>query len=301
MDKLTSMKVFAAVARGGSFSLAARELDISKAMASKHVRHLENLLGARLFNRTNRRISLTEAGTLYRERCQQVLEDIDETERVVSEGNALPRGMLKLTAPTSFGTFHLVPALAAYKSLYPEVRVQLVLQDQAVDLVEEGLDLAVRLGRPADSTLIARPLASARLMVCGAPAYLESHGVPETLEDLADHSCLIYTQWVPRGAWRFKNRHGEFSVPVSGSFQATTGDALRIAAIHGCGLVQLATYVVGPDLKAGTLRAVLGTYEPDPLPIHALYPHRRHLSATVRTFVEFLHARFQPKPYWEVE
>lgn len=299
MDKLTSMKVFAAVARDGSFTAAARELEISKAMASKHIRHLENVLGARLLNRTNRRVSLTEAGTLYRERCQQVLEDIDECERLVSEGNAAPRGLLKLSAPTSFGTFHLVPALAAYQAIYPEVRVQLVLQDRSADLVEEGLDLAIRLGTLADSSFIARPLASARLVICGAPAYFEARGVPESPEDLAHHSCLVYTQWLPRGEWRLKGQDGEVSVPVGGSFQATTGDALRIAALHGCGLVQLATYVVGPDLKAGRLRAVLQTYEPEPLPIHALYPHRRHLSATVRSFVDFLHARLQPKPYWE--
>lgn len=299
MDKLTSMKVFTAVAQAGSFSAAAEALAISKAMASKHVLDLENRLGARLLNRNNRCLRLTEIGTLYRDRCQQILEDLEETELLVSQRNTEPRGTLKVTAPTSFGTFHLVPAITDFKALWPEVKVQLALNDRPLDLVEEGLDVGVRVGKLADSSLIARPLASVRPVVCGAPAYFDDHGVPNVPGDLAKHNCLLYTQWIPRGEWLFRGPKGEFSVPVSGNFEANAGDAVRIAAIQGCGLAQLATYVVGEDLQAGRLRAVLTHYEPDPIPIHAVYPHRRLLSATVRSFVEFLQARFRYTPYWD--
>lgn len=299
MDKLTSMKVFMAVAQAGSFSAAAEGLNISKAMASKHIRNLENRLGARLLNRTNRRLSLTEVGALYRDRCQQILEDLEETELLVSQRSAQPRGTLKVIAPTSFGTFHLVPAITDFKALWPEVKVQLVLNDRPVDLVEEGSDVGVRVGKLGDSSLISRPLASARLVVCGAPAYFVEHGIPNSPSDLANHNCLIYTQGTHRGEWLFAGPKGEFAVPVSGNFEASVGDAVRIAAIQGCGLVQLATYVVGDDLRAGRLQAVVTDYEPDAIPIHAVYPHRRLLSATVRSFVEFLQARFQPTPYWD--
>jgi DNA-binding transcriptional LysR family regulator len=161
------------------------------------------------------------------------------------------------------------------------------------------VDVAVRVGRLGDSNLVARPLASVRLIVCGAPAYFAEHGTPQIPSDLAHHNCLIYTQGAPRGKWLFREPEGDIAVPVSGNFEASAGDAVRIAAIRGCGLAQLATYVVGADLQAGRLQAVLIEYEPEAIPIHAVYPQRRLLSATVRAFVEFLQARFQPIPYWD--
>ncbi len=298
MDKLTSMKVFTTVAQAGSFSSAADALALSKAMVSKHILSLEGLLGARLLNRSNRHRHLTEAGAAYLERCKQILNAVEEAERAVAELNSEPRGTLKLTAPTSLGTFHLVPAIADYEKLYPEVKVLFSLQDQPVDLVEEGLDLAIRVGKLPDSSLIARPLATVRVVVCGAPAYLKAHGKPETPDDLAQHNCLLYTEWTPKGEWLFKGSKGEFSVPVSGDFEANLGDAVRMAALSGRGLVQLPVYVVGPDLNAGRLQAVLTDYASDKWPIHAVYPHREHMGATVRTFVEFLLRRFQRDPDW---
>jgi DNA-binding transcriptional LysR family regulator len=298
MDKLASMKVFATVVQTGSFSAAAETLDLSKAMVSKHIHALEDLLGARLLNRTNRRLHLTEAGATYLELCKPILTAVKEAERAVLEMNTEPRGALKLTAPSSLGTFHLVPAIADYEKRYPEVRVLLSLQDPRVDLVEEGFDLAIRVGKLPDSSLIARQLASVPVVVCGAPAYLESHGIPRTPDDLTEHNCLLYTEWAPKGQWRFKGPEGEFLVPVSGDFEANLGDAVRMAAVSGRGLVQLLAYVVDSDLRAGRLRAVLTNYAPDEMPIHAVYPHRKHLAATVRTFVEFLQERFQKDPDW---
>ena len=298
MDKLTSMRVFATVVQSGSFTAAADALAISKAMVSKHIHSLEDLLGARLLNRTNRRLHLTEAGAAYLERCKQILNDVEEAERAVVELNSEPRGILKLAAPTSLGTFHLVPAIADYEKLYLEVKVLLSLQDQPVDLVEEGLDLAIRVGKLPDSSLIARQLASVRIVVCGAPVYLKAHGEPQTPDDLAQHNCLRYTEWTPKGEWLFKGPAGEFSVPVSGDFEANLGDAVRMAALSERGLVQLPAYVLGPDLKAESLQAVLTNFAPDKMPIYAVYPHREHLSATVRSFVEFLLRPFQQDPDW---
>lgn len=293
MDKLASMKVFATVVQTGSFSAAAETLALSKAMVSKHIRALEDILGARLLNRTNRSVHLTEPGATYLELCKPILTAVEEAERAVLEMNIEPRGALKLTAPSSLGTFHLVPAIAEYEERYPEVRVLLALQDPRVDLVEEGLDLAIRVGKLPDSSLIARRLASVPVIVCGAPAYFEAHGIPRTPDDLPQHNCLLYTEWTPKGQWRFKGPDGEFMVPVSGDFEANLGDAVRMAAVSGRGLVQLLAYVVDSDLRASRLQAVLTNYAPDEMPIHAVYPHRKHLAATVRTFVEFLQERFQ--------
>ncbi|MGQ0593922.1 MAG: LysR substrate-binding domain-containing protein [Gammaproteobacteria bacterium] len=298
MNKLASMKVFATVVQTGSFSAAAEKLALSKAMVSKQIHALEDLLGARVLNRTNRRLHLTEAGATYLEKCKKILTAVEEAERAVMELNTEPRGALKLRAPSSLGTFHLVPAIADYEKRYPAVKVLLSLQDPWVDLVEEGLDLAIRLGKLPDSSLVARQLASVQAVVCGAPAYLKAHGMPRTPDDLAQHNCLIYTEWTPKGEWLFKGPEGEFLVSVSGDFEANLGDAVRMAALSGRGLVQLLAYVVGSDLRAGRLRAVLTDYAPDKVSIHAVYPHREHLAATVRTFVEFLQERFQKDPDW---
>jgi molybdate transport repressor ModE-like protein len=300
MDKLTSMKVFSAIVQAGSFSAAAREMNISRAMATKHVQYLEDLLGTRLLNRTNRRLKLTEAGQAYRERCARILTDIEETERAVTELNARPGGTLKLTAPTSFGTFYLVPAINDYALLHPEVKVQLALNDQLLDPVAEGLDLVVRVGRLKDSNLIARRLASSRVAVCGAPAYFLKHPIPQTPEDLAGHNCLLYTEREPKDEWEFtRPGGGTYTVQVAGDFEASNADAARMAALGGRGLVQLPSYVVGADIKRGRLQAVLHDHEPEQVPIHVIYPHRRHLSATVRTFVDFLMARFEDRQGWE--
>jgi len=300
MDKLTSMKVFARVAKSGSFAGAAKELGISRAMATKHVMFLENSLGVRLLNRTTRKISLTEAGTAYLERCQQILEDIEETELSVTQLHTEPQGLLRISTPPFFGTFHLAPTIAAYLEQYPKVRVDLVVRGGLVDVVAEGLDLAIRLGEQPDSSLIARRLASSPRVVCGAPAYFDKHGVPENPQDLRQHNCLVNWGFEPHDYWRFTDPDGEtITVRVSGNFQANTADPLRLAAIHGLGLVVLPTYIVGQDLSKNRLVTVLEDYGLPSMDIFAVYPHRRHLSAKVRTFLDFLAERLHPVPYWE--
>lgn len=299
MDKLSSMKVFVAVAQTSGFSAAAQSLGLSKGMVSKHIKQLEEELGVRLLNRTSRRVHLTEAGGIYLESCLRILTALQEAEQTLAGLQAETRGTLKLTSPTSFGTYHLVPAIEDYKLRYPEVKVKLHLNDSLVDLVGTGQDLAIRVGKLEDTSFIARPLAAVRNVVCGAPSYFEEYGIPLTPEELGKHNCLIYTSRTPKGKWIFQDSTGEFYVSVSGDFEANLSDAIRLAAIGGRGLIQLPSYVVGSDLDAGRLVAVLTQYESEDLPIYILYPHRRHLPATVRTFVDFLQSRFQPGSYWD--
>ncbi len=299
MDKLTSMKVFTKVAKQGSFSAAANELSISKAMVSKHVQALENDLDIRLFNRTTRSLSLTEVGAAYLERARAIMADIDEMEMAVSSLSSQPRGVLRVAAPTSFGAFHLGRAIGDFLERYQEVEVELILTDRIVDLIEEGLDVSVRVGELDDSSLIARKIASARMVVCASPDYLKQYGRPQEPEDLKNFNCLLYTMRIPNHEWNFKGPRGEIFVPVNGTFRSNVGDTLRVAANTGRGLIQLPTYMVGQDLKQGRLEAVLTEFEPEPRPIHAVYPHRQHLSAKVRVWVDYLYERFQPRPYWD--
>ena len=299
MDKLTSMKVFTAVARLGSFSAAADELGISRAMASKYLNHLESKLGIRLLNRTTRQISLTEVGNVYRERIINILAEIDETELAVTHLQTEAKGTLKIISPPSFGSFHLARSFPEYKDRYPEVEIELLLTDRTPDLFEEGVDLAIYLGELDDSNLIARKLASTRIVVCGSPEYLAENGVPETLADLEQHNCLTLSQRTALSEWKFLVEGKKIILHPKGNFRANTADPLRVAAIKGCGLVQLPSYIVGLDILSGRLQPVLEEYEPEELPIFVVYIHRRHLSTKVRTFVDFICDKFQPEPYWD--
>lgn len=299
MDKLNSIRVFLQVARLGSFSAAAQHLGISKAMASKHVSHLEDELDVRLINRTTRHLKLTEPGLKYRDRVQGILDELEATEESISKQSSEPMGTLRIMAPTSFGSFHLTRAVAQYRKLYPKVSIDLVLTGRTPDFVGEGLDLAIRTGELRDSNQIARKLAQSRLVVCASPDYLEKYGEPETPSDLSEHNCLVYSPRSPAGVWPFTVDGESVTVRVNGDVKANAGDALRIAAIKGCGFLQLPTYIVGLDIKAGRLKIVLEDYEPAARPIYAVYLHREHLTAKVSTFVDFLYELYQPVPYWE--
>lgn len=296
MGKLTNMMVFARVAKEGSFSAAAKTLDMSRAMVTRHVMQLENGLGVRLLNRTTRRISLTEVGSVYLERCLEIIQDVEEAELAVTQLHTEPRGTLKVSAPPSFGVFHLAPAIPTYLAAHPDVTIHLFLREGMVDVVDEGLDLAISLGELEDSSLVTRKLANARLVVCGSPEYLRERGVPRSPDDLEAHNCLVNSVLTPRDEWPFS---GDLTIKVTGTLQANVTDALRMAAIKGLGLVMLPTYIVGQDLQCRRLQTVLEEFGPAQVAIRAIYPHRRHLSTKVRTFVDFLWERFQPNPYWE--
>lgn len=301
MDRLAAMEAFVRVTESRSFSQAARRLRSSKSVVSRLVSSLEAELGVRLFNRTTRSLTLTEAGQGYYERCARILADIDEANASVSQLQAAPRGRLRINAPMSFGFLHLAPAIPDFLARYAEVEVDMTMNDRFVDLVEDGFDLAVRIGRLADSSLVARKLAPMRRVVCASPAYLETRGFPASPEDLAAHDCLCYSNVALSDEWRFVSLDGmAWPVEVKGRLRTNNGDALRTAALQGVGLAYLPTFIVGGDLQAGTLISLLGDYIPQDSAVHAVYPHSRHLSPKVRAFVDFLADRFGPRPYWDM-
>jgi len=295
VDKLTSMNVFVRVAKAGSFAGGARELDISRAMATKHIMQLESNLGSRLFNRTTRSLSLTDVGASYLERCQQVLQDVEEMEAAVTHLQTEPRGVLKISAPPVIGATHITWAIAEFLKTYPDLTVDLILQSTPGDMIDEGIDIAICLGNLDDTSMVARKIASSSMVVCGSPEYLARYGIPEKPEDLNQHSCLINWASAPRNKWHFKSPNGNATLVVTGRMQANVADALRVAAIEGMGLVMLASYVVSRDIEKGKLKPVLESYTLPPLDIHAVYPHRKYLSAKVRRFLEFLQEWLPPK------
>lgn len=293
------MATFASVVDNGSFSAAAERLSLSRAQVSKSVMQLEAHLGARLLNRTTRRISLTDTGRSYYERCLSILQDVEEVEELAREHSGEPRGNLTIGAPGSFGMLYLNQLIPAYIERFPEVRVSLSLTDRFIDVVAEGFDLVVRIAELEDSSLVARRIAPCRRVFCAAPEYLQKNGTPAVPQDLAIHHCLVYSNELKPDTWTLHGPAGVESIRVNGPICADNGDALRVAAVAGLGVTLLPTFIVGPDLKAGRLQTVLDDYCPPDIAINAIYPSRRYLSARVRTFIEFLAGQFAGIPDWD--
>lgn len=299
MARLDEMEVFAAVVEAGGFSAAARLLGLSKSAVSKQVGRLEDRLGVRLLNRTTRRLSLTEAGTTFHAACRRVLDEAETAEQAVSDLAAAPRGLLKLNAPMSFGFLHLGAAIPAFHQHYPQIRLDAVMNDRFVDLIEEGYDVALRIGELRDSSLVARRLAPCRNVLCASPAYLDRRGRPARPADLAQHDCLLYANTASPREWTLTGPRGREAVAVAGPLIANNGDLLCTAALGGMGIAKLPTFIVGPCLADGRLEVVLPDHPVPEQGIHAVYPHSRNLSQKVRVFVDFLAARFGPEPYWD--
>ncbi len=300
MDRMAEMVVFTQVVEAESFSAAARRLGLSKSSVSKHVAQLEDRLRAQLLRRSTRRLSLTEVGRAFYERCAQIVREVEEAELEVGRGHAAAQGLLKVNAPMSFGQLWLAPAIAGFLESHPRLRVELVLDDRPVNTIEGGFDVTIRIAPAlADSSLLARRLAPNRLVVCGTPDYFARRGVPRRPADLARHDCLLYSYLSWGDRWRFVGPRGDEWVEVSGRVRANNGDALREAALAGLGLLYVPSFLVGTELARGALRAVLQRYADRSTAIWALYSPTRHLSAKVRAFVDFLAARFGPKPEWD--
>jgi DNA-binding transcriptional LysR family regulator len=300
LDALTDIAVFVRVVTRGSFTLAAEDLRLSRAVVSKYLSRLEDRLGARLLHRTTRRLSLTEAGAALFEASRGALERIEEAEAAVARFQAKPRGRLRVSAPMSFGILHLGPAMSDFGRAYPEITLDVRLDDRYVNLVEDGFDVAVRIGELTDSSLVARKLATTHALACASPAYLEEHGEPETPEDLAAHDCLIYSYLSTGNVWRFAGPGGrEIPVAVNGSFRVNNGIVLAEAAAAGHGILLTPSFYVAPQLRDGRLKRILGGYRLPELPIHAVYPARAKVPPKVRVFIDFLAARFGRKPDWE--
>lgn len=295
MDRLQAMLAFRAVTDTGSFSAAARQLGRSKAVVSKLVAELEAHLGARLLNRTTRRVSLTEVGRSYHARCVQLLADLDELEGIARDAQAVPRGNLRLAGPHTFGELFLVPALHAFGTQYPAIGIDLTLTDRFVDLVEDRYDLAIRIADLPDSALVARRLADMRLIVCAAPDYLARHGVPRQPADLTRHACLVDTNLRQPGVWPFEVEGQRTSVRVSGRYAVNSARAACDLAVAGDGIALAPDFVADVHLAAGRLQPLLTEFATAPRGIWAVYPHRRHLALRLRVLIDFLVARFGPQ------
>lgn len=300
MDRLDCMEAFVRVAECRSFSDAARRLGLSRSVVSRQVSAIECDLGARLLHRTTRSLALTEVGQAYFERCQRILAEIEDANSSVNTLQAAPRGKLRVNAPMTFGILHLAPLVPRFLARFPDIDVDMAMNDRFVSLVEEGFDVAVRIGKLEDSTLISRQLAPVRRVVCGSPAYFAEHGTPQTPDDLVNHCCLTYSNLTASDEWQFCTPEGRrWPVEVHGRLRVNNGDVLREAALAGVGLVMQPTFICGRDLQAGRLVAVLDDYIQQNMAVHAVYPHGRHLSPKVRAFVDFLVAEFGPQPYWD--
>lgn len=299
MEDLERMAIFAGVVEAKGFSEAARRLGLSKSVVSKQVSRLEKSVGARLLHRTTRSMSLTEAGALFYEHCARIVEEQELARRAVGRLHAGPRGVLRISASVAFGTLHIAPALPEFLARHPEVRVDMVIGDRLVDLADEGFDLAIRIAAKPGENLVARKLAPVNRRIVATPGYLRTHGVPRTPADLAAHNCLTYTFAEPRDAWRLRGPKGDLDLRVSGNLRLNDDEALSAAVLGGLGVALLPTFIIGRDLQAGRLRAVLSDYAPHGSNIHAVYLPTRHLPAKVRAFIDFLRERFGPEPYWD--
>ena len=301
MDTIASLRTFCAVVEGGSFAAAAGRLGLSRAMVSKHVLQLEDHIQACLLNRSTRNLSLTESGAKFHERATQILADLEDAERETRSDSAEPRGTLKVNAPHTFATAHIAPLVSELLAVFPDLNLDITLSDRIVDPVEEGFDVSIRVtSQLPDSSLIARRLAPCRLVVCGTPEYFARHGEPLTPDDLKRHNCLGYTFSATDSAWEFVcSRGGKYVVRVSGRVTTNSGDMLRAVTLGGSGVMLMPTFIIGPDLEAGRLKAVLTDYRPLEHSIYAIYASRKNLSAKVRAFVQFFEQKFGPEPYWD--
>lgn len=297
MDRLDEIRAFAAVADARSFTQGARKLDVSGAQVSKLVARLENRLGARLLNRTTRDVSLTDTGQAYLERARDLLENFDALESSVRDQSG-PSGNLKVSAPVSFGKNQLTPALLEFARGCLAVSLDVTFSDRMVNLVEEGFDVAVRIGHLTDSSLVARRLAAVRMITCASPEYLAAAGIPRTLAEMGGHEAILDTNARDATLWRFGRRGEVQEVRVHGRLKFNGAEACVEAAVKGFGVVRTPAFAAAEALRTGRLVPVLCDFEPEEIHVHVVYPHARHLAAKVRAFVDFLAKRYAGEPEW---
>jgi len=288
MDRFTSLTAFVRVVENGGFSAAARRLNMSTTMISNHVQALEDRLGVRLLNRTTRKVSLTEIGRAYYDRSTQILADLEQADDIANELQSVPRGTLRVHVATHMVPF-VAPVVAKLLLAYPELKIDLRMGEADVDLIEEGYDVALRMTPPPDSSLIVRSLATWRHVLCCSHDYIEEHGRVQKLDELSAHNCGRHLNYPFGDEWRFFDRKGApAAVRISGSFVTNSGEALRSVALEGSAICLMAGFLVQDDLDAGRLVRLLPEYRPVEMSMNAVYPHRHHLSAKVRTFIDLL-------------
>ncbi|VVE61394.1 LysR family transcriptional regulator [Pandoraea captiosa] len=299
IDQTLDLALFDRVVSTGSLSAAAREMGLSLAVVSKRLGLLEQRLGVRLLNRTTRRQALTEAGQVFHACCQRILAEIAETERLMTRQAGTVGGVLRISAPRAFGRRHLTPLLVAFREQHPDVKVQMSLSDLWVDLVAQGIDVAIRVGTLPDSSLVAQELAPNYRVLVASPDYLAQHGTPSDVGDLQRHDCILFGN-APHGDWRFVSGSETLRVQVPDTYLVDDGDAAHQLALHGAGITQKSIWDVGDDIREGRLVRVLPALQIPASPLHAVYPHSRHQAPRTRVFVEFLRDRLRATWRWPV-
>jgi DNA-binding transcriptional LysR family regulator len=300
MDRLTKLAVFIAAVEDGSLAAAGRRVGMTPAMAGKYVAALEAELGIRLLHRNTRKLSLTDVGRTYFERSKRILEQMEEADREARNLHGEPRGTLRVTAPMTFGALHLGAPIAKFVSAYPQASVEMTLDDSYFDLVESGFEMAIRIGRLADSSLIARRIAPCRMVACASPAYLERKGHPQSPADLAAFDLLAYNMSRSPGSWTFTDRAGRVSsMRGTPRLRANNVQLLLAGALSDGGIAFGPSFVFGSYLETGALRRVLPLYETSTLDIHVVYPSTRHVTAKVRRFIDVLESAFGENPPWD--
>lgn len=297
MGKFQEMASFVAVVDEGSFVRAAETAGLSKAAVSRHVNDLEHRLGVRLLHRTTRRLSLTVEGQVFHARCKELLAAVDEAESEISAHSSAPSGLLRVNAPLTFGVLHLAPLWGQFAALYPKVSLDVTLGDRVVDLIDEGYDLGVRIAANSNTLLVSRKLATTRMVLCASPEYLNKHGAPANPGELARHRAIAYTYWSTRDEWEFTGPAGPVSVTVNAAIHANNGDTCRLAALDHQGIILQPTFLVGEDLRRGTLVELMPQFRAIELGIFAIYPTRKFLPLKVRRLVDFLAAAFRDTPW----
>jgi len=288
MDRFESMQVFVSVVELGSFTATANAFRISPSMVSKHINALEKRLGATLLKRTTRTLHLTEIGRNYYQSCKDILRQLTEAEAGAEIMRGKPKGMLTVSAPIWFGAITLAPIIAEYLIEYPEVSVDLSLSDRFVDIIDEGFDVAIRIGDLDDSTYVARKLSLFELVVCASPTYLDKHGIPQQPEALKEHHCLSFTHWKSDGGWKLLSKHLNSKMSKLSRFESNNGQALREAALKGLGLILMPKVLIEAELESGVLVEVLQDFRPPPRPVNAVYPRERQTTPKLASFVNHL-------------
>jgi DNA-binding transcriptional LysR family regulator len=296
MDRLDAMEMFVRIVETGSFSAVAREMGTTQPTVSKQLTALEKRLGARLLQRSTRKLSLTESGQTYYERCKRIVDEVREAEGTLGKLQTSLSGSLHISASIAFGEIFLTPLVLQFQQRYPELSVELSTNDRFIDLVEEGVDVAVRIGRLSDSSLVARRIGSTRRIAVATPGYLLEHGTPRHPLDLTNHNCLLYSYLSTGNEWQFHGPEGEIRVRVSGSFKSNNGHALAEAVRAGVGIAMGPDWLMHARLATGEIQEILADYAPEALHINAVYPSNRLLSAKVRAFIDFLQEEFRKIP-----
>ena len=302
MDKLTAMKIFTEVAERGGFTAAAEHLDLSRSMVTRHVTELERWLGSRLLQRSTRKVSLTDAGEACLINCRKMLAISQDLQDISGKRDIEPHGQLRITSSVSFGTTHLTAAISEYLESYPKVSIDLLLLDRSVNLIEDRVDLAIRIAGELDPTVVARKIAPCKSVVCASPAYLDRHGSPTQPNDLKNHNCLNYSNF-GKGEWRLANKDNideEINVSVTGNLRVNEVTAITQATLAGAGIALQPSYIAGPLIQQGQLVKLLPDWEPPVLGIWGVYLSRHHVSAAQKTFLAFLVKRFQGIPEWDM-